>query len=539
MTKPTAPGPFGPYCLIEELGEGGFGQVFRARPTGPTIVKSADVAVKIFKDPDDHGSVEWLFRRLKAEVEILASLNHDNIVRFHHRAEAEGRPYVEMELVDGPNLGELLKFLRSTKRLLPPPAIVEIALAICAALEVAHNAADGPPIVHRDLKPANVLLSPQGVPKLSDFGLAKGTKAGAASMSAVAGTANYMAPEQLLKRPVDARTDLYAFGVILAEAVLGEPLFPPDPSKAVEYAYTITTGLQGHLAHLNVQECVESRVRGLGSIVMKLLEPRPEDRFQSVLELERMLFESLERELLQSRRALRPLVREWLEVNRPVHDRALPLPMKGRTAVAPSVDGGGRLKRASRPIALAAGALVPLVLLEVLGFGLFPTANESVGEPRLELGGLGSAAVAPDPLGGEPVAGENENENEVEDKARSPSVDPRPPPLSLAKTVQGASNLKSWDKREVRFKSEFGSLLPPECTPSVVLGSGADIPPFPMESEDGARWTAVVDLSIVPAAIYKTSLPWAVSVPCCPEGPVAGLCEGIESQAVTVLELAG
>jgi serine/threonine-protein kinase len=201
LSRAFSPGDLlrGRYRLDAQIGRGGMGVVYRATD----LELRREVAVKIISE----GSTPDARERLIREARAAAALNHPNIVSVYDVGDANGLPFFVMELVQGPNL-----------RTSPPvdlPQIVEISLQIATALEHAHASK----IVHRDLKPDNVLLSATGqLVKLADLGLAlPGHGARISRAGLVLGTPSYMAPEQALGQEVDARTDLYALGVLLYE----------------------------------------------------------------------------------------------------------------------------------------------------------------------------------------------------------------------------------------------------------------------------------------------------------------------------------
>jgi len=214
----------GVYQILSPIGVGGMGEVYRARDTR----LGRDVAIKILPqaftaDPDR-------LARFEREARVLASVNHPNIAMIHGVEDAQGIRALVMELVDGPTLAE-----RLAERRLPIGEALVIARQIAEALEAAHDKG----IVHRDLKPANIKLTPGGIVKVLDFGLAKVvTQRGddAESLSPtmsvertreglIVGTVAYMSPEQAAAKPVDKRTDLWAFGVVLFEMLSGRQPF--------------------------------------------------------------------------------------------------------------------------------------------------------------------------------------------------------------------------------------------------------------------------------------------------------------------------
>ena len=223
---------FGAYTIVDLLGSGGMGDVYRARDRQ----LDRDVAIKILpplftKDTDR-------LVRFEREAKILAALNHPHIGAIYGLERVDGMPALVLELVDGPTLAE---------RLLQGPLTVKnavaIAMQIADALEVAHRQG----IIHRDLKPANVKVTTSGFVKLLDFGLAKGVDhhdTGSASGTvaaspttsrpgAVMGTAAYMSPEQARGEPVDGRSDLFSLGAVLYEMVTGRPAFSGDTASAI------------------------------------------------------------------------------------------------------------------------------------------------------------------------------------------------------------------------------------------------------------------------------------------------------------------
>src|SRR3989475_5682935 len=203
----------GPYEILAPLGAGGMGEVYRA--LDPRMCR--EVAIKI--------SAERFSDRFEREVHAVAALNHPNICHLYD----VGPNYLVMELVEGPTLAE-----RIGRGAIPLEESLAIARQIAEALEAAHEKG----IVHRDLKPANVKITPEGVVKVLDFGLAKladpvaigegeptltvqqATRAGM-----ILGTAGYMSPEQARGMTVDKRADIWAFGVVLYELLSGRRLF--------------------------------------------------------------------------------------------------------------------------------------------------------------------------------------------------------------------------------------------------------------------------------------------------------------------------
>ena len=203
----------GGFELLEELGRGGMGVVYKARQVGLNRV----VALKMILS-GSHASPGEL-ARFRREAEAVARLNHPNVVQVHEVGEADGRPFFALEFVEG---GSLDRKLAGTP--LPPREAAALVEKLAGAMAAAHAAG----LIHRDLKPANVLLETDGTPKVTDFGLARRIEAGPGltTTGAVVGTASYMAPEQAQGgKEVEPLADVYALGAILYECLTGRPPF--------------------------------------------------------------------------------------------------------------------------------------------------------------------------------------------------------------------------------------------------------------------------------------------------------------------------
>ncbi|HEV8375883.1 MAG TPA: protein kinase, partial [Candidatus Polarisedimenticolia bacterium] len=213
------------YRLVEKIGEGGMGVVWKATDT----TLDREVAIKIL--PEIFSEDAERLARFEREAKLIASLNHPNIATIHGLHEADGVHFLAMELVEGEDLAK-----RIQRGAMPVEEALPAARQIAEALEAAHEHG----IIHRDLKPANILLTPEGKVKVLDFGLAKAFEpeapSGSPSMSPtmtsmgtrvgmILGTAAYMSPEQARGRPVDRRADIWAFGCVLYEMLAGKPAF--------------------------------------------------------------------------------------------------------------------------------------------------------------------------------------------------------------------------------------------------------------------------------------------------------------------------
>lgn len=210
----------GPYEIVAPIGSGGMGEVYRAQDTK----LNRDVAIKVL--PAALANDVDYMARSQREAQVLAALNHPNIAAIYGLEEHA----IVMELVEGPTLAN-----RIAQGLLPIEEALPIAKQIAEALEAAHEKG----IIHRDLKPGNIKVTPEGVVKVLDFGLAKTAGANTTSNASISptltirateagfilGTAAYMSPEQAAGRPVDKRADIWSFGVVLWEMLTGHRLF--------------------------------------------------------------------------------------------------------------------------------------------------------------------------------------------------------------------------------------------------------------------------------------------------------------------------
>ena len=201
------------YEILEELGRGGMGVVYRPRQTA----LKPSVALKMIL-AGGHATPDEL-RRFRTEAEAVAQLQHVNIVQIHEVGELNGLPFFSLEFVDGPTLRSLIDGKPQ-----PTRKAAELIETLARAIHFAHQRN----IIHRDLKPANVLLTSEGVPKIADFGLAKRLEgdAGQTRSGTIVGTPRYMAPEQARgQKEVGPPADVYALGTMLYELITGRPPF--------------------------------------------------------------------------------------------------------------------------------------------------------------------------------------------------------------------------------------------------------------------------------------------------------------------------
>jgi eukaryotic-like serine/threonine-protein kinase len=253
------------YAIVSTLGRGGMGVVYKARQ----VNLNRTVALKMILSGAHAGPDE--LARFRTEAESLARLQHPNIVQVHEVGEREGKPFFSLEFCAG---GALDRKLAGTP--LPPPVAARMVETLARAMQAAHHAN----VIHRDLKPANILLTADGTPKITDFGLAKKLdEASQTQTGSVVGTPSYMAPEQAEgKRSVSPAVDIYALGAILYECLTGRP-----PFKA---ATAMDTVLQVIRAEPAAPRQLQPQLpRDLETICLKCLQKDPKNRYASAAEL--------------------------------------------------------------------------------------------------------------------------------------------------------------------------------------------------------------------------------------------------------------
>ncbi len=268
----------GPYRVLEMLGAGGMGEVYRARDAK----LNRDVAIKVL--PEALAADPVALARFEREAQAVASLSHPNILAIHDFGREGDTAYTVMELLDGETLRA-----RLAHGALPARKAIDLAVQIADGLAAAHEKG----IVHRDLKPENVFVTAEGRAKVLDFGLAKAVAPGGATAGPgasmqvtsgrtdpgmVLGTAAYMSPEQVRGETVDHRSDLFSFGAVLYEMLAGRPAFGRE---------TATESMTAILK----EEPPEIAAGGAGvsptlqRIVQRCLEKKPAERFQSARDL--------------------------------------------------------------------------------------------------------------------------------------------------------------------------------------------------------------------------------------------------------------
>lgn len=254
----------GKYRIERELGRGAMGVVYKA--FDPVVERA--VAIKtIHLDVENAAD---LVARLRREAKSVGQLEHTNIVTLYDAGESSGLFYLAMQFIQGETLQDCI----TRQKWFTLKEVLEVFRQICAGLDYAHQRG----VIHRDIKPANIMLTHDGVVKLTDFGIAKVAGTGTTSTGLVVGTPSYMSPEQALGKPLDGRSDIFSLGSMLYEMMTGEKAFPGQNATTVMYKIVHEPPTPLAVLQPGLDPAVEA-------IVLRALAKSPEQRFQTCGEL--------------------------------------------------------------------------------------------------------------------------------------------------------------------------------------------------------------------------------------------------------------
>src|SRR5688572_15628477 len=256
----------GRYQIVSTLGRGAMGTVYRA--VDPAIERT--VAIKTLNPDLPDENLAEVKERFLREAKSAGRLNHPNVVTVYDVGEANGIAYIAMEYLEGKSLRQLLDAGPQPLR-----TVVEIAAQIADALDYAQRYG----IVHRDIKPANIMLSPGGIAKLTDFGVAYMPSSSMTQTGAVLGSPKYLSPEQCLGLPVDGRADIFALGIVLFEMLAHKTPFEGPDITVFNLMQRICTEPAPRVTQVN-----GNVPPAFDYILGRALAKRPEERYQRAAE---------------------------------------------------------------------------------------------------------------------------------------------------------------------------------------------------------------------------------------------------------------
>jgi serine/threonine-protein kinase len=262
----------GRYQIIEELGEGSMGQVYKA--IDPKINRTLAVKTIRLSDDFEEDVIQEIKERFSREAEIVGKLSHPAIGTVYDFGEDGELTYMAMEFVEGISIEQHT----SKGSLLPFRKTLEVIADVAEALDFAHKA----DVIHRDIKPANIMLLENGKVKVTDFGIAKAISSSRTKTGVILGTPNYMSPEQIMGQKVDLRSDIFSLGILFFQLLTGELPFKGENLSGLLYQIT-------QVKHPSVQTYDPKIPQICDQILDKALAKKPSDRFKSAAEMERVI----------------------------------------------------------------------------------------------------------------------------------------------------------------------------------------------------------------------------------------------------------
>jgi serine/threonine-protein kinase len=262
----------GRYDILEELGKGSMGHVYKA--LDPKINRLLAIKTIRFSDEFEEDLIQEIKERFFREAEIAGQLSHPSIVTIYDVGVDRELTYMAMEFLEGENLEKhIIK-----DNLLSFGKILEIIAEVAKALHFAHKA----DVIHRDIKPANIMRLRNGGVKVTDFGIAKAISSSRTKTGVILGTPNYMSPEQIMGQKMDLRSDIFSLGVLFFQMLTGELPFHGENLSSLLYQIT-------QVRHPSVRSYNPKIPRVFEQILNKALAKDPKDRFSNAEEMERIL----------------------------------------------------------------------------------------------------------------------------------------------------------------------------------------------------------------------------------------------------------
>ena len=255
----------GRYQIIEELGKGGMGRIYKV--VDKKI--NEELALKLIRP--EIAADKKTIKRFSSELKFACKVSHRNVGRMYHLGEEEGIHYITMEYIPGQSLKDMIGMMGQ----LSPAQAVSIARQVCAGLSEAHRLE----IVHRDLKPSNIMIDKEGNARIMDFGIARSLKAkGITGAGMMVGTPEYMSPEQVEAQGVDRRSDIYSLGVVLYEMLTGTVPFKGDTPLSIVLKHKDEEPKDPREINSQIS-------KDLSCVILKCMEKSKEKRYQTVKEL--------------------------------------------------------------------------------------------------------------------------------------------------------------------------------------------------------------------------------------------------------------
>jgi serine/threonine-protein kinase len=262
------PEKIGRYEVLEIIGEGGMGVVYKARD--PNIGRL--VALKVMKPSlaADHEAAQMFRERFEREAGAAGVLQHPNIVSVYDADEDDGAPFIAMEYVEGRALDDVLEEKGGPL----PDKAASIVAQVARGLAFAHESG----VIHRDIKPGNIIITDDGAAKVMDFGIARTRESDLTKTGTVLGSPNYMSPEQITGQDVDHRSDVFSLGVVLYQLLTGEKPFLGENQTSISYRVVRIDPVKPSKINPVIDPLYDH-------VVAKALAKRPEDRYRSAIEL--------------------------------------------------------------------------------------------------------------------------------------------------------------------------------------------------------------------------------------------------------------
>jgi eukaryotic-like serine/threonine-protein kinase len=413
----------GRYQILGELGRGAMGVVYKAydKEIGRTVAMKT---IPLEVPPEERDA---LVDRLRQEARTAGCLDHPNVITIFDVGEEGGLFYVTMQYVQGETLSDIL----AKKNLLSVMSVVELMDQVCSGVGFAHQAG----IIHRDLKPSNLMITKQGNAKVLDFGIAKLGDAGLTRAGMIVGTPSYLSPEQAAGRRLDQRSDIFALGAVLYEALTGERAFPGESTTSIIYKVMNEDPVP-------VSAIEPTLPLELDAITRKALAKDPNRRFQTCEDMCRALKAAKESQKASMTGRVKPL-------DIPLPEEAAAKPGSSATLAMPPPSGS------KKTLWIAGGAVAALVAVGAVAVPMMRKPQPS--QPaRSEVSSPAATAPASQPVSA-PVPAEG--------PGVSPLVSIPVPATETAKPAKSAAK-KPQRAPELQPRASLANTAPPPAAPA-------------------------------------------------------------------------